>query len=65
MDRSLPILSCVTANSIQIVFYLASTDLMDSVNSGEIISQIYSGNVRDQIGTLSQVGTSSCMAYAM
>ena len=46
MDRSQPILSCVTGNSIQIVFHgLASTDPMDSVDSGEIISKIYRGNV--------------------
>ena len=45
MDRSQPILSCVTGNSIQIVFHrLASTDPMDSVNSGKIISKIYRGN---------------------
>ena len=46
MDRSQPILSRVTGNSIQIVFHrLASTNPMDSVDSGKIISRIYRGNV--------------------
>ena len=46
MDRSQPILSCVTRNSIQIVFHrLASIDPMDSVNFSEIISKISRGNV--------------------
>ena len=37
MDRSQAILSCVTGNSIQIVFHrLASTDPMDSVDAGDL-----------------------------
>ena len=46
MDRPQTILSCVTENSIQIVFHrLASTDPIDSVDSGEISSEICWGNV--------------------
>ena len=42
MDRSQPTLSCVTGNSIQVVFHrLASTSPMDSVDSGKIISKLY------------------------